>query len=73
MDVPGQSAGDVTESDRPTIKVRMNRHGDRIATVDRGDGTAAKAVNAISVVCAASSGLVSLRDLPVSQVGHLLR
>jgi len=35
--------------------------------------TAAKAVNAISAVCAASPGLVSLRDLPVSQVGHLMR
>ncbi len=34
--------------------------------------TAAKAVNAIEVVCAAPPGLVSLRDLPVSQVRHLL-
>jgi hypothetical protein len=34
--------------------------------------TAAKAVNAISVVCAAAPGLVSLRDLPVAQVAGLL-
>jgi len=34
--------------------------------------TAAKAVNAISAVCAAPPGLVSLRDLPVSQVHGLL-
>lgn len=34
--------------------------------------TAAKAVNAIGVVCAAPAGLVSLRDLPVSQVHGLL-
>jgi 2,4-diaminopentanoate dehydrogenase len=35
--------------------------------------TAAKAVNAIPVVCAAEPGLVSLRDLPVSQVRQLMR
>jgi hypothetical protein len=35
--------------------------------------TAAKAVNAIEVVCAAPPGLVSLPDLPVAQVHHLLR
>jgi hypothetical protein len=35
--------------------------------------TAAKAVNAIDAVCAAAPGLVSLRDLPVSQVGGLMR
>src|ERR1019366_7831981 len=35
--------------------------------------TAAKAVNAIPVVCAAPPGLVSLRDLPVSQVAGLMR
>jgi hypothetical protein len=35
--------------------------------------TAAKAVNAVPVVCAAPPGLVSLRDLPVSQVVGLLR
>jgi len=35
--------------------------------------TAAKAVNAIPAVCAAEPGLVSLRDLPISQVRHLLR
>jgi hypothetical protein len=35
--------------------------------------TAAKAVNAIPAVCAAAPGLVSLRDLPISQVRHLLR
>jgi hypothetical protein len=35
--------------------------------------TAAKAINAISAVCAAEPGLVSLRDLPVSQVEHLFR
>lgn len=35
--------------------------------------TAAKALNAIPAVCAADPGLVSLRDLPVSQVRHLLR
>jgi len=35
--------------------------------------TAAKAVNAIPVVCAADPGLLSLRDLPISQVTGLLR
>ena len=35
--------------------------------------TAAKAINAIPAVCAAAPGLVSLRDLPVAQVRHLLR
>jgi len=35
--------------------------------------TAAKVVNAIEAVCAAPPGLVSLRDLPVSQVAGLLR
>jgi hypothetical protein len=35
--------------------------------------TAMKAVNAIPVVCAAPPGLVSLRDLPVSQVRGLMR
>jgi hypothetical protein len=35
--------------------------------------TAMKAVNAIPVVCAAPAGLVSLRDLPVSQVRGLMR
>jgi hypothetical protein len=35
--------------------------------------TAAKAVNAIPAVCAAAPGLVSLRDLPVSQVRGLMR
>ncbi len=44
--------------------------------VDHNQGgviaTAAKAVNAIWAVCAAEPGLVSLRDLPVSQVRHLM-
>jgi len=35
--------------------------------------TAAKVVNAIPAVCAAPPGLVSLRDLPVSQVRGLMR
>jgi hypothetical protein len=35
--------------------------------------TAMKAVNAIPVVCAAPTGIVSLRDLPVSQVRGLMR
>jgi 2,4-diaminopentanoate dehydrogenase len=35
--------------------------------------TAMKAVNAIPVVCAAPPGLVSLRDLPVSQVRGVMR
>jgi len=35
--------------------------------------TAMKAVNAIPAVCAAPPGLVSLRDLPVSQVRGLMR
>jgi 2,4-diaminopentanoate dehydrogenase len=34
--------------------------------------TAAKAVNAIEAVCTAGPGLVSLRDLPVSQVAGLM-
>jgi hypothetical protein len=32
-----------------------------------------KAVNAIPMVCATAPGLVSLRDLPVSQVSGLMR
>jgi len=35
--------------------------------------TAAKVVNAVPAVCAAPPGLVSLRDLPVSQVRGLMR
>jgi hypothetical protein len=35
--------------------------------------TAAKAVNAVPAVCGAAPGLVSLRDLPVSQVHGLMR
>jgi hypothetical protein len=35
--------------------------------------TAMKAVNAIPMVCATAPGLVSLRDLPVSQVSGLMR
>jgi 2,4-diaminopentanoate dehydrogenase len=35
--------------------------------------TAAKVVNAIRAVCASPPGLVSLRDLPVSQVRYLMR
>ena len=35
--------------------------------------SAAKAINAIPSVCAAPPGLVSLRDLPISQIRHLLR
>jgi 2,4-diaminopentanoate dehydrogenase len=35
--------------------------------------TAAKAVNAVAAVCAAPPGLISLRDLPVSQVRGLMR
>ena len=35
--------------------------------------TAAKVVNSIPAVCAAAPGLVSLRDLPISQVRHLMR
>jgi hypothetical protein len=35
--------------------------------------TAMKAVNAIPVVCASPPGLVSLRDLPISQVRGLMR
>jgi hypothetical protein len=35
--------------------------------------TAMKAVNAIPVVCAAPAGLVSLRDLPISQVHGLMQ
>lgn len=34
--------------------------------------TAAKAVNAVAAVCAAEPGLVSLRDLPISQVHGLM-
>jgi 2,4-diaminopentanoate dehydrogenase len=35
--------------------------------------TAAKIVNSIPAVCAAAPGMVSLRDLPVSQLAHLMR
>jgi hypothetical protein len=34
--------------------------------------TAAKVVNAIHAVCAHEPGLISLRDLPVSQIRHLV-
>jgi hypothetical protein len=45
--------------------------------LDQNDGgviaTAAKVVNAVAAVCAASPGLVSLRDLPIAQVHGLMR
>jgi 2,4-diaminopentanoate dehydrogenase len=55
--------------------VEINTHLG-LAGVDHNEGgviaTAAKAVNAIPAVCAAPPGLISLRDLPVSQVRGLL-
>ncbi|MCU1397474.1 MAG: dihydrodipicolinate reductase [Acidimicrobiales bacterium] len=56
--------------------VELNAHVG-LAGIDHNIGgviaTAAKVINSIPAVCAAPSGLVSLRDLPISQVRHLLR
>jgi hypothetical protein len=58
----------------PGVEINTHLGLDGIDHNDAGViATAAKAVNAISAVCAAPSGLVSLRDLPVSQVGGLMR
>jgi len=56
--------------------VEINTHlgrGDVDHNVAGVVATAAKVVNAIPVVCAHAPGLVSLRDLPVSQVWRLLQ
>ena len=69
---PGVHRVVVTGSPGVEINTHLGRDG-----VDHNDAgviaTAAKAVNAIEAVCAAPPGLVSLRDLPVSQVGGLMR
>jgi hypothetical protein len=58
----------------PGVEVNVHLGFDGIDHNDAGVvATAAKAVNAIPAVCAAPPGLVSLRDLPVSQVHDLMR
>jgi hypothetical protein len=58
----------------PGVEINTHLGGDGVDHNVAGViATAAKAVNAIPVVCAAPPGLVSLRDLPVSQVRGLLR
>jgi hypothetical protein len=64
----------VVVAGRPGIEI--NTHVGLAGTDHNEAGviaTAMKAVNAIPVVCAAPPGLVSLRDLPVSQVRGLMR
>jgi hypothetical protein len=64
----------VIVSGRPGVEINthVGLHG-----IDHNEAgviaTAMKAVNAIPVVCAAPPGLVSLRDLPISQVRGLMR
>ena len=64
----------VVVSGRPGVEI--NTHVG-LGGTDHNDAgviaTAMKAVNAIPVVCAAPAGLVSLRDLPISQVHGLMR
>jgi hypothetical protein len=58
----------------PGVEVNVHLGFDGIDHNEAGVvATAAKAVNAIAAVCAAPPGLVSLRDLPVSQVHDLMR
>lgn len=60
--------------DRPDVEINARvGSGD----LDLNDGgviaTAAKVVNAITAVCAAPPGLVSLRDLPIELVHGVMR
>jgi hypothetical protein len=63
----------VTISGNPGIEIDVFSG---LGVIDHNQGglvaTAAKVVNAIGVVCEAGQGLVSLRDLPVSQVRGLM-
>jgi hypothetical protein len=63
----------VVVSGSPGIEINTHVGDDHTDHNEAGViATAAKAVNAISAVCAAPPGLVSLRDLPVSQVRGLM-
>lgn len=58
----------------PGIEINAHLGLDGVDHNDAGVvATAAKVVNAIEVVCDHAPGLVSLRDLPVSQVAGLMR
>ena len=62
----------VTVTGSPGIECNVHVGGDGVDHNVAGViATAAKAVNAIPAVCGAEPGLVSLRDLPVSQVPPL--
>ena len=65
----------VTVHGSPGVVVNVHVGGDGAEEIDHNIAgviaTAAKVVNAIPAVCAAEPGLVSLRDLPVSQVPAL--
>jgi hypothetical protein len=64
----------VTVHGSPGVVVNLHVGGDGVDHNIAGViATAAKAVNAIPAVCSAAPGLVSLRDLPVSQVPPLSR
>jgi hypothetical protein len=63
----------VTVTGSPGVVVNVHVGGEGVDHNIAGViATAAKAVNAIPIVCAAAPGLVSLRDLPVAQVAGLL-
>jgi hypothetical protein len=64
----------VVVSGHPGVEINTHLGSDRVDHNVAGVvATAAKVVNAIPAVCAAVPGLVSLRDLPVSQVRGVLR
>ena len=64
----------VVVTGRPGVEI--NAHVGSGA-IDQNEGgviaTAAKAVNSVAAVCAASPGLIALRDLPIAQVHGLMR
>jgi hypothetical protein len=64
----------VVVTGRPGVEINAHVGSGEI---DQNEGgviaTAAKVVNAISVVCAAPTGMTSLRDLPIAQVHGLMR
>ena len=64
----------VVVAGRPGVEINTHVGLDGIDHNEAGViATAMKAVNAIPVVCAASPGLISLRDLPISQVHGIMR
>jgi hypothetical protein len=64
----------VVVSGRPGIEINCHVGLDGTDHNEAGViATAMKAVNAIPAVCAATPGLISLRDLPVAQVSGLMR